>query len=103
MSYKIMSKADIRVFTLIFLGLVGYSIFMFYLLAKRSKGINYFDDLYSVNKFLVYFLVFSQFVLLRQAKIYVTKNKIRLVNFLWGIGAFIGGVLLASGFFTIVL
>ncbi|MCE6237415.1 hypothetical protein [Acinetobacter pittii] len=103
MKDEIMSKADVRAFTLIFLGLAGYSIFMFYLLAKRSKGINYFDDLYSVNNFLVYFLIFLQFVLLRQAKIYVTKNKIRLVNFLWGIGAFIGGVLLASGFFTIVL
>ncbi|MHC0019696.1 hypothetical protein ACW2B4_18360 [Acinetobacter pittii] len=103
MKDEIMSKADIRAFTLIFLGFAGYSIFMFYLLAKRSKGINYFDDLYSVNKFLVYFLVLLQFFLLSQAKIYVTKNKIRLVNFLWGISAFIGGVLLASGFFTIVL
>ncbi|WP_151748061.1 hypothetical protein [Acinetobacter lactucae] len=103
MKDEIMSKGDVRAFTSIFLGLAGYSIFMFYLLAKRSKGINYFDDLYSVNKFVVYFLVFLQFILLRQVKIYGTKNKIRLVNFLWGIGAFIGGVLLASGFFTIVL
>lgn len=57
MKNEIMSKADVRAFTSIFLGLAGYSIFMFYLLAKRSKGINYFDDLYSVNKFLVYFFI----------------------------------------------
>nr|WP_312821715.1 hypothetical protein [Acinetobacter oleivorans] len=103
MEDEIMSKADVRAFTSIFLGFAGYSIFMFYLLAKRSKGINYFDDLYLVNKFVVCFLVFLQFILLHQAKKYAKQNKIYSVSFLWGIGAFIGGILLASGFFTIVL
>ncbi|WP_447508357.1 hypothetical protein [Acinetobacter lactucae] len=103
MKKEIMSKSEVSGIVNIFLGLVGYSIFMFYLLAKRSKGINYFEDLYSVNKFVVYFLVFLQFVLLRQAKKYAKKNQTYLVNRLWGVGAFIGGILLASVFFTIVL
>ncbi|MBH8346157.1 hypothetical protein I8Q50_08620, partial [Acinetobacter baumannii] len=47
MKKEIMSKSDVRGFVGLFLGLTSYSIFMFYLLAKRSKGINYFDDLYS--------------------------------------------------------
>ncbi|HCU1841813.1 TPA: hypothetical protein OUH45_002412, partial [Acinetobacter baumannii] len=49
MKDEIMSKAEVSAFTSIFLGLAGYSIFIFYLLAKRSKGINYFDDLSSLN------------------------------------------------------
>ncbi|MFX2185172.1 hypothetical protein V6347_18245 [Acinetobacter baumannii] len=49
MKDEIISKAEVSAFTTIFLGLAGYSIFMFYLLAKRSKGINYFDDLSSLN------------------------------------------------------
>ncbi len=98
-----MNKSDVRGFVGLFLGLTSYSIFMFYLLAKRSKGINYFDDLYSVNKFVVYFLVFLQFILLRQAKKYAKQNKISSISFLWGVGAFIGGILLASFFFTITL
>ncbi|AWL20338.1 hypothetical protein DIW83_15570 [Acinetobacter nosocomialis] len=92
MKNGIMNKSDVRGFIGLFLGLTSYSIFMFYLLAKRSKGINYFDDLYSVNKFVVYFLVFLQFILLRQAKKYAKQNKTSFVSFLWGIGAFIGGI-----------
>ncbi|MDV4266121.1 hypothetical protein [Acinetobacter seifertii] len=103
MKNEIMSKSDVRGFVGLFLGLSSYSVFMFYLLAKRSKGINYFDDLYSVNKFVVYFLVFLQFILLHQAKKYAKQDKTSFVNFLWGIGAFVGGVLLASFFFTITL
>ncbi|HFG6799436.1 Uncharacterised protein [Acinetobacter baumannii] len=57
MKNEIMSKAEVSAFTSLFLGLVGYSVFMFYLLAKRSKGINYFNDLYSINKFVVYFFI----------------------------------------------
>lgn len=103
MKNGIMNKSDVRGFVGLFLGLTSYSIFMFYLLAKRSKGINYFDDLYSVNKFVVYFLVFLQFILLRQAKKYAKQNKTSSISFLWGFGAFIGGILLASFFFTITL
>lgn len=103
MKNEIMNKSDVRGFVGLFLGLTSYSIFMFYLLAKRSKGINYFDDLYSVNKFVVYFLVFLQFILLRQAKKYAKQNKTSSISFLWGVGAFIGGILLASFFFTITL
>ncbi len=61
MKDEIMSKGDVSAFTSIFLGLAGYSIFMFYLLAKRSKGINYFDDLSSFNynvSYLICFLIF---------------------------------------------
>ncbi|MBJ9741195.1 hypothetical protein I5523_16285 [Acinetobacter oleivorans] len=103
MKDEIMSKGDVRAFTSIFLGLAGYSIFMFYLLAKRSKGVNYFDDLYSVNSFVVYFLVFLLFILERQVKKYVKQEKIWIVNFLVCVGTFSTGILLASGFFTIVL
>ncbi|HAV5500448.1 hypothetical protein [Acinetobacter baumannii] len=103
MKNEIMSKADVRAFTSIFLGLAGYSIFMFYLLAKRSKGINYFDDLYSVNKFVVYFLFFLLFLLGRQFKNYINLKNIYVVKFINFISAFSIGVLLASGFFTIVL
>jgi hypothetical protein len=103
MKDEIMSKADVSAFTSIFLGLAGYSIFMFYLLAKRSKGINYFDDLYSVNSFVLYFLVFLLFILARQVKNYMKLKNIYVVNFIDFIGNFSIGVLLASGFFTIVL
>ncbi|HAV3544983.1 TPA: hypothetical protein JIE44_003831, partial [Acinetobacter baumannii] len=75
MKNEIMSKAEVSAFTSLFLGLVGYSVFMFYLLAKRSKGINYFNDLYSINKFVVYFLFFLLFLLGRQFKNYINlKN-----------------------------
>ncbi|MCG8286196.1 hypothetical protein MID07_16410 [Acinetobacter seifertii] len=103
MKDEIMSKADVRAFTSIFLGLAGYSIFMFYLLAKRSKGVNYFDDLYSVNSFVLYFVVFLLFILVRQVKNYTKLKNIYVVNFIDFIGTFSTGVLLASGFFTIVL
>ncbi|MFV5345693.1 hypothetical protein VXQ28_18550 [Acinetobacter oleivorans] len=103
MKDEIMSKAEVSAFTSIFLGLAGYSIFMFYLLAKRSKGINYFDDLYSVNKFVVYFLFFLFFLLVRQLKSNIKLKNIYVVNFIDFIGNFSIGVLLASGFFTIVL
>lgn len=103
MKDEIMSKADVRAFTSIFLGLAGYSIFMFYLLAKRSKGVNYFDDLYSVNSFVLYFVVFLLFILVRQVKNYTNLKNIYVVNFIDFIGTFSTGVLLASGFFTIVL
>lgn len=103
MKDEIMSKADVRAFTSIFLGLAGYSIFMFYLLAKRSKGVNYFDDLYSVNSFVLYFVFFLLFILVRQVKNYTKLKNIYVVNFIDFIGTFSTGVLLASGFFTIVL
>lgn len=103
MNDEIMSKADVRAFTSIFLGLAGYSIFMFYLLAKRSKGVNYFDDLCEVNSSVLYFLVFLLFILARQVKNYVKQERICIVNFLVCVGTFSTGVLLASGFFTIVL
>ncbi len=98
-----MSKSEVWVIIALFFGLVSYSIFMFYLLAKRSKGINYFNDLYSVNSFVVYFLFFFMFFLLNQIKKYIRKKEQRIVNFISVLGAFSTGVLLASGFFTIVL
>lgn len=103
MKNEIMSKSEVWVIIALFFGLVSYSIFMFYLLAKRSKGINYFDDLYSVNSFVVYFLFFFMFFLLNQIKKYIRKKEQRIVNFISVLGAFSTGVLLASGFFTIVL
>jgi len=103
MKKEIMSKSEVWVIIALFFGLVSYSIFMFYLLAKRSKGINYFNDLYSVNSFVVYFLFFFMFFLLNQIKKYIRKKEQRIVNFISVLGAFSTGVLLASGFFTIVL
>ena len=103
MKDEIMSKAEVSAFTSIFLGLAGYSIFMFYLLAKRSKGVNYFNDLYSVNSSVLYFLFFLLFFLVRQVKNYTKLKNIYVVNFIDFIGNFSIGVLLASGFFTIVL
>ncbi|BBU19400.1 hypothetical protein BE1S18E01_29280 [Acinetobacter sp. BEC1-S18-ESBL-01] len=103
MKNEIMSKSEVWVIIALFFGLVSYSIFMFYLLAKRSKGINYFNDLYSVNSFVVYFLFFFMFFLLNQIKKYIRKKEQRIVNFISVLGAFSTGVLLASGFFTIVL
>lgn len=103
MKNEIMSKSEVWVIIALFFGLVSYSIFMFYLLAKRSKGINYFNDLYSVNSFVVYFLFFFMFFLLNQIKKYIRKKEQRIVNFISVLGAFSTGILLASGFFTIVL
>ncbi|MBP3073930.1 hypothetical protein FGL69_09625, partial [Acinetobacter baumannii] len=62
MKDEIMSKAEVSAFTSIFLGLAGYSIFIFYLLAKRSKGINYFDDLSSLNENVLYLICFLIFI-----------------------------------------
>ncbi|MEL4576093.1 hypothetical protein AAFZ94_14610, partial [Acinetobacter baumannii] len=62
MKDEIMSKAEVSAFTSIFLGLAGYSIFIFYLLAKRSKGINYFDDLSSLNDNVLYLICFLIFI-----------------------------------------
>lgn len=103
MKNEIMSKSEVWVIIALFFGLVSYSIFMFYLLAKRSKGINYFNDLYSVNSFVVYFLFFFMFFLVGQIKKYIRKKEKHIVNFISVLGAFSTGVLLASGFFTIVL
>lgn len=103
MKNEIMSKSDVRGFVGLFLGLTSYSVFMFYLLAKRSKGINYFDDLYTINKFVVYFLFIFLFFLVRQVKNYIKLKNIYVVSFIDLIGAFSIGVLLASGFFIIIL
>jgi len=103
MKNEIMSKSDVRGFVGLFLGLTSYSVFMFYLLAKRSKGINYFDDLYTINKFVVYFLFVFLFFLVRQVKNYIKLKNIYVVSFIDLIGAFSIGVLLASGFFIIIL
>jgi len=103
MKNEIMSKSDVRGFVGLFLGLTSYSVFMFYLLSKRSKGINYFDDLYTINKFVVYFLFIFLFFLVRQVKNYLKLKNIYVVSFIDLMGAFSIGVLLASGFFIIIL
>ncbi|ENV46127.1 hypothetical protein P255_01346 [Acinetobacter brisouii CIP 110357] len=74
MKNEIMSKSEVNSFVCIFLGLVGYSIFMFYLLVKRSKGINYFDDLSSVNRFIVYSSVALEFICLK-----IVKNILKII------------------------
>lgn len=94
MKDEIMSKADVRAFTLIFLGLAGYSIFMFYLLAKRSKGINYFDDLSSLNDNVLYLICFLIFIVSKFFK--ENKNIAKFIPFLTGI-------LLSVMFFIVVL
>lgn len=103
MKNEIMSRVEQSGLVSLFLGLFGYTIFMFFLIANRTKGINYFDDLYTVNKYLVYCLVVVQYILMRLAKYYQKKNEIHRVNFLWIIGACIGGILVASILFTIIL
>ncbi|WP_217485622.1 hypothetical protein, partial [Acinetobacter lactucae] len=75
----------------------------FYLLAKKSKGINYFNDLYSVNSFVVYFLFFFYVFFGKSNKKYIRKKEQCIVNFISVLGAFSTGVLLASGFFIIIL
>lgn len=103
MKNEIMSKSEVWGLVAIFLGLVSYSTFMFYLLAKRREGINYFNDLYSINSYVLYFLFFLLFFLVRQVKNYTKLKNIYVLNFIDFIGAFSIGVLLASGFFIIVL
>ncbi|HCW4869636.1 TPA: hypothetical protein OXO22_002046, partial [Acinetobacter baumannii] len=76
MKDEIMSKAEVSAFTSIFLGLAGYSIFIFYLLAKRSKGINYFDDLSSLNDNVLYLICFLIFIFSK-----VFKENKYIVNF----------------------
>lgn len=68
MKKEIMSKSEVWVIIALFFGVVSYSIFIFYLLAKRSRGIDYFNDLYSVNSFVVCFLFFFIFFLVNQIK-----------------------------------
>ncbi|MHC0019697.1 hypothetical protein ACW2B4_18365 [Acinetobacter pittii] len=94
MKDEIMSKAEVSAFTSIFLGLAGYSIFMFYLLAKRSKGINYFDDLSSLNDNVLYLICFLIFIVSKFFK--ENKNIAKFIPFLTGI-------LLSVMFFIIVL
>ncbi|MDS7925658.1 hypothetical protein [Acinetobacter sp. V115_6] len=94
MKDEIMSKAEVSAFTSIFLGLAGYSIFMFYLLAKRSKGINYFDDLSSLNDNVLYLICFLIFIVSKFFK--ENKNIAKFIPFLTGI-------LLSVMFFIVVL
>lgn len=94
MKDEIMNKAEVSAFTSIFLGLAGYSIFMFYLLAKRSKGINYFDDLSSLNDNVLYLICFLIFIVSKFFK--ENKNIAKFIPFLTGI-------LLSVMFFIVVL
>ncbi|WP_415871741.1 hypothetical protein [Acinetobacter pittii] len=94
MKDEIMSKAEVSAFTSIFLGLAGYSIFMFYLLAKRSKGINYFDDLSSFNYNVSYLICFLIFIVSKFFK----ENK-SIAKFI----PFLTGILLSVMFFIVVL
>lgn len=94
MKDEIMSKAEVSAFTSIFLGLAGYSIFMFYLLAKRSKGINYFDDLSSLNDNVLYLICFLIFIF---SKIF--KENKYIANFT----PLLIGILLSVMFFIVVL
>ncbi|MCG6038857.1 hypothetical protein MER72_15955 [Acinetobacter baumannii] len=94
MKDEIMSKAEVSAFTSIFLGLAGYSFFMFYLLAKRSKGINYFDDLSSLNDNVLYLICFLIFIVSKFFK--ENKNIAKFIPFLTGI-------LLSVMFFIVVL
>lgn len=94
MKDEIMSKAEVSAFTSIFLGLAGYSIFMFYLLAKRSKGINYFDDLSSLNDNVLYLICFLIFIFSK-----VFKENKYIANFT----LLLIGILLSVMFFIVVL
>ncbi|MCT9166775.1 hypothetical protein B9X71_08655 [Acinetobacter baumannii] len=94
MKDEIMSKTEVSAFTSIFLGLAGYSIFMFYLLAKRSKGINYFDDLSSFNYNVSYLICFLTFIVSKFFK----ENK-SIAKFI----PFLTGILLSVMFFIVVL
>ncbi|CAM87891.1 hypothetical protein HMPREF0021_03735 [Acinetobacter baumannii 6013150] len=94
MKDEIMSKAEVSAFTSIFLGLAGYSIFIFYLLAKRSKGINYFDDLSSLNDNVLYLICFLIFIFSK-----VFKENKYIVNFT----PLLIGILLSVMFFIVVL
>ncbi|HHL1992328.1 hypothetical protein NQ659_15305 [Acinetobacter baumannii] len=94
MKDEIISKAEVSTFTTIFLGLAGYSIFMFYLLAKRSKGINYFDDLSSLNDNVLYLICFLIFIFSK-----VFKENKYIANFT----PLLIGILLSVMFFIVVL
>ncbi|MFA3128670.1 hypothetical protein KWG22_11550 [Acinetobacter pittii] len=94
MKDEIMSKAEVSAFTSIFLGLAGYSIFMFYLLAKRSKGVNYIDDLSFFNYNVSYLICFLIFIISKFFK--ENKNIAKFIPFLTGI-------LLSVMFFVVVL
>lgn len=94
MKDEIMSKAEVSAFTSIFLGLAGYSIFIFYLLAKRSKGINYFDDLSSLNDNVLYLICFLIFIFSK-----VFKENKYIANFT----PLLIGILLSVMFFIVVL
>ncbi|MDC5257706.1 hypothetical protein NRA27_09080 [Acinetobacter baumannii] len=94
MKDEIMSKAEVSAFTSIFLGLAGYSIFMFYLLAKRSRGINYFDDLSSLNDNILYLICFLIFIFSK-----VFKENKYIANFT----PLLIGILLSVMFFIVVL
>ncbi|MFL9493887.1 hypothetical protein, partial [Acinetobacter baumannii] len=91
MKNEIMSKAEVSAFTSLFLGLVGYSVFMYYLLAKRSKGINYVYELYSINKFVVYFLFFLLFLLEGHFKNHISQKIIYIGKLKEFINAFRNG------------
>ncbi|QLF05719.1 hypothetical protein F7R97_03765 [Acinetobacter baumannii] len=94
MKDEIISKAEVSAFTTIFLGLAGYSIFMFYLLAKRSKGINYFDDLSSLNDNVLYLICFLIFIFSK-----VFKENKYIANFT----PLLIGILLSVMFFIVDL
>lgn len=47
------------------LGFIGYSFFMFYLLAKRQDGINYFSSLTSTHNKIVFSSLLIMLILLK--------------------------------------
>jgi hypothetical protein len=94
MKNEIMSKSEVWGLIALFLGLVGYSTFMFYLLSKRSEGLNYFDDLSSFNYKMAYLICFLIFILRKLTKKY--KSKLAFMPFL-------AGVLLSVMFFIVIL
>lgn len=100
---EIMPKSEVWAFIGIFFGSVSYSVFMFYLLAKRSKGINIFDDLYTVNRNILYFLFILLFILMKLINKFIKEQNNFVINLINIISALSIGVLLAVGFFTIVL
>lgn len=107
MDNKIMSKEEAYSFLYAFLGLITYTIPMFYLLYQKQKGIIFVENLATINNGIAYFICAYCFIIPKLNKRLNRdgeniKEKI-LLKLFSNITCFIIGTLLSVMFFIVVL
>ena len=107
MDNKIMSKEEAYSFLYAFLGLITYTISMFYLLYQLQKGIIFVENLATINSGIAYFLCAYCFIFPKVDKYLHRNGEIPeegfLLNLFRNITYFLIGTLLSVMFFIVVL